>query len=44
MTPDPHPVWHDKYICFGEKYGQESHCSTCKDCWQCKYEYFDERF
>jgi len=42
--PQPHPVWFDKYICFGEKYGSEPHCPHCKDWWQCKYEYFDERF
>lgn len=42
--PQPHPVWFDKYVCFGEKYGSAPHCPHCKDWWQCKYEYFDERF
>lgn len=42
--PKPHRVWYDKYECFGDKYGELEHCSHCKDWWQCRYDYFDERF
>jgi len=42
--PQPSKIWYDKYECFGDKYGELEYCRHCKDWWQCRYDYFDERF